>query len=724
MRKLLTLLFTLTLTSISAVAADLSLPTIFTDHMVLQRQQPVPVWGKASSGALVKVEFAGQQLSDTADKEGSWRVDLSPLKASKQSRALVVSSGDDKVVINDVLVGEVWLCSGQSNMEWPMHGSENAAAEIAAANYPAIRLYKTPLIPSVKPMERINSKWQVCSPDTVRSFSAVSYFFGRKIHNDLDVPVGLLLSAWGGTRIEPWTPACGFEGIDSLSDINNMVQKTLPGCPEYKKSYSEYLKQLDQWQKDAAIAIQNNEYVPDHPVLARDVVLGGDQQTATKLYNGMLYAHVPFAIKGAIWYQGESNHGEGLLYVDKTRALLNGWHKVWGYDFPYYFVQIAPYQYGQEDPEILAEFWEAQARIVETIPNTGMAVVSDYTTLNNIHPPNKVVPGERLALLAEADTYGMDVISTGPVFKKLEKQTGALKIYFDAAEGLTTRDGKSPDWFEVAGRDRVFKKADAVIDGNAVILTSKEVSEPLAMRFAWHKLATPNLVNKAGIPAAAFRAGKLPVTKNPDISQLPEADGYRVVYQVEVPFNANYDHSLPGYTVNNSSNTGSFDKVAYFYELIGKDGMEKYAFASMEKFTDDLKKIGIPVYSSKSYFFKKVNNLTVRSNVPGVTACTNSDGGNIEFSPSNYGQGNSGSIPGASSDRYDFGDDSPGNATGYGSMQVHNWKEKQTVFALNHWGTSGVLDVGIGSSKKGNPDWTFENNADRYMTIRLTVLVK
>ena len=723
MRKIVIGLFLFVVTACS-YAAELTLPTIFTDHMVLQRGQSVPVWGTASPGAKVTVEFGGQKLNGTADAAGNWRVDLLSLKASKESRSLVVSSGNARVEISDVLVGEVWLCSGQSNMEWNLRASENAEAAIAAANHPYIRLYDTPRIPSGKPMERINSKWKLCTPKNVPSFSAVAYYFGRKLNQDLDVPVGLLLSAWGGTRIEPWTPPYGFEGIESLSNINDMVQKTLPGNPLYNKSYSEYIEKLDQWQKQAKLALQKGEYVPDQPRVSNDVVLGGDHQTATKLYNGMLYAHVPFAIKGAIWYQGESNHTEGKLYVDKTRALLKGWRKMWGYDFPYYFVQIAPYEYDKEDPEILAEFWEAQADIVKEVPYTGMAVVSDYTTLNNIHPPNKVVPGERLALLAEANDYGMDVISTGPEYKKLEKLPGALKVYFDAAEGLTTRDGKSPDWFEIAGKERYYHKADAVIDGNAVILTSSEVAEPLAVRFAWHKLATPNLVNKAGIPAATFRAGKLPITKNPDVSELPEAEGYKVVYQLDIPFNVNYDRRMPNYSIDKSSEGIKFDKVAYFFELVEKGGTESYAFASMDKFTDDIKKIGLPVFASEAYFFQKVNNLTVRSNVYGVKSCTNFDGGNIEFSPSNYGQGNTKNIPDASNDKYDFGDDSPGNTTGYGSMQVHNWKEKQTVFAVNHWGSSGVLDVGIGNSRGENSDWTFDQNASKYKTIRLTVLVK
>lgn len=473
MKRLCIMLLPLLL-AIPSRAVELALPSVFSDHMVLQRERPVPVWGKADPDATVTVGFAGQAKTAVAKDDGTWQVDLEPMPASSDPGMLTVRSGDNEVVFHDVLVGEVWLCSGQSNMQWPMEHSENADAAIAAASHPQIRLFHTPKVCSESPLEKIDAQWETCTPETVGGFSAVAYYFGRKLHQDLDVPVGLLLSAWGGTRIEPWTPPCGFEGIESLADIHQLVQESLPGSPCYKKA------------------------------------LAGDQQTPTKLYNGMLHAHIPFAIRGAIWYQGESNRDEGMLYVDKTKALLNGWHKLWGYDFPFYFVQIAPFQYGGENPEILPLFWEAQSEIVKTLPKTGMAVVSDYTTLENIHPPNKEIPGTRLALLAEANDYGMDVVCNGPVFESLEKLEGRLKVVFDSAEGLTTSDGKTPDWFEVAGKDGVFKKADATIIGNAVVIHSDEVAEPVAVRFAWHKLATPNLMNGAGLPAAAFRAGQIP----------------------------------------------------------------------------------------------------------------------------------------------------------------------------------------------------------------------
>ena len=716
------------LTAIPCLAVELVLPTVFSDHMVLQREQSVPVWGKADPNAVVTVEFAGQKKTTTADQGGNWMVKLDPLKASSESRELNVSSSLKSEVKNqrftDVLVGEVWLCSGQSNMQCAMQNTENPAEAIAAANYPNIRLYDTPRVPSESPMEKIDAQWKTCTPDAIQSFSGVAYYFGRKLHQDLDVPVGLLLSAWGGTRIEPWTPPCGYEGIESLSAIHQRVQKTLPASLLYKQTMMGYQADIARWIIEAEKAVQTDDYISTPPVFPEGLILTGNQQTPTKLYNGMLHAHIPFAIRGAIWYQGESNHREGMLYVDKTQALLNGWRKLWGYDFPFYFVQIAPYQYGTEDPGVLAVFWEAEAEIVKTIPKTGMAVVSDYTTLNNIHPPNKEVPGIRLALLAEANDYGMDVVSTGPVFKKLTPKGSVLKITFASAKGLTTRDGKAPDWFEVTGKDGIFKKAEAVISGNAVIVQSAEVAEPVAVRFAWHKLATPNLVNEAGLPAAAFRAGDLPKPENQIVARVPEATGFRIIYQLDIPAEADYAKEAPKYTADNSAKDAAlFNRIAYFLELEKKDGTKQYVFTSMDRFTADLKKTGVPVSAMATHFIQKVNNLTVRSNVEGIVSCTGSDGGNIEFWPGNYRPENGNKIPGASG-QFDFGDMLSDKNPGYGCMQVHNWKEQQTLIAFNHWGNAGTVDIGIGNAPSGNPDWTFSKSATEYTVRRLTIMVK
>lgn len=453
-------------------ARSLTLAPIFSDHMVLQREQPVPVWGSAAPGSSLTIEFAGQTQTGRADAGGRWRVDLDPLSASSVPQTLTVRSEEagrqESIMLRDVLVGEVWLCSGQSNMQWAMSRTENAEAAIAAADHPRIRFFRTPVVFSRIPLDSVDGKWEVCSPETAGPLSGVAYYFARELQRELDVPIGLLQSAWGGTRIEPWTPPEGFEGIESLQSIHQIATNMpeLDGDPQQER------------------------------------------QTPTAIFNAMIHPHIPFAIRGVIWYQGESNRTEGMLYVDKTRALLNGWRGRWGFDFPFYFVQITPFQYAQQDPMILPEFWEAQAAIPRQIPGTAMAVASDATTLDDIHPPNKEVPGVRLALLALNHTYGRDVVSSGPIFRSISRDRSGsrLRVEFDFADGLTTRDGNPPDWFEIAGNDGVFKAATASIQGSSVLLESDEVPLPVAMRFAWHKLAVPNLMNSAGLPAPAFRA--------------------------------------------------------------------------------------------------------------------------------------------------------------------------------------------------------------------------
>ncbi len=288
------------------------------------------------------------------------------------------------------------------------------------------------------------------------------------------------------------------------------------------------------------------------------------------LYNGMIHAVVGFPIRGAIWYQGESNHGEGMLYLEKKRALVQGWRDLWGQgDFPFYFVQIAPFQYGNEDPTILAKFWEAQAAC-QSIKNTGMVVINDIATLNDIHPPNKQDVGLRLALLALKNDYGKkDLVANSPEFDKLEVLGDRLKVYFkNTGNGLKTRDGKSPTHFEVVGvGSNGFQPATAKIEGDAVILTSDKVKTPVALRFAWHMLAEPNLMGGTGLPVGAFRAGE-----EPDfISILPIAKEYKLVYDLNLE---NLSHDIR-YDVDKSESIKSFDRIAYLVELTTSSGEEK-----------------------------------------------------------------------------------------------------------------------------------------------------
>ena len=357
-----------------------------------------------------------------------------------------------------------------------------------------------------------------------------------------------------------------------------------------------------------------------------------------------------------------------------------------------------------------------------TIPNAGMAVINDIGDLTNIHPKNKQEVGRRLALLALANTYGQNVVSSGPTFKDMSMDGDKLRVNFDnVGGGLTNRDGKPLDWFEIIDADEGgFVKAEARIDGASVVLSAPEVKHPVAVRYAWSMVAEPHLMNVEGLPANSFRAGTVP---NHDllVMKVPESKDYQLVYDL------NLEKLGPTITYdadNRDKIHQPYDRIAYFMELQKPDGDTKYLFVSMDAFSKSLGKIGVPTASLGVHFQRNVANMDVYSNVKGVVNGTGLTGGNIEFWPNNYGPGNSASVPNASSEVYDFGDEPSDPVDGYGSMQVHNHDAKQTLFALNHWREGKGADAGIGNQPTGNPDWTFATNAGSYAAGRLRVLVR
>jgi sialate O-acetylesterase len=317
----------------------------------------------------------------------------------------------------------------------------------------------------------LDREWSECSPETIGNFSAVAYFFGREIQKDLDVPVGLINTSWGGTAIEPWTPIVGFESVDSLKPI--------------------------------AEGAKNQQAKPEGHT--------ANPGAPTHLYNGMVYPIVPFGIRGALWYQGESNRGQGVGYEQRMNALINGWRSVWNQgDFPFLYVQIAPYKYVKPpmtDPDnLLPQLWEGQTKVLG-MKNTGMIVTTDITNLDDIHPRNKQDVGKRLALWALAKTYGKtNVVYSGPLYKSMKVEGNKIRIEFDhVGGGLKSRDGKPLSWFTIAGKDGDFVEANAVIDGKSVVVSSDKIAEPAAVRFGWNELAEPNLMNVEGLPAGPFR---------------------------------------------------------------------------------------------------------------------------------------------------------------------------------------------------------------------------
>ena len=466
-RKLLAILAIVQMWLVStSVDAAVKLPSIIGDNMILQREKPLPIWGTDDASAKITVTLGDNTATTTADANGKWRVTLPAMKSGGDALTLKVD-GTNSVTVKNILIGEVWLCSGQSNMEWTVSRSDNAQQEIAQSDHPRIRHIKIPHTPKDAPQDDVpSSGWQLSSPKTVAAFTAVGYFFGRNLHEELDVPIGLIGSNWGGTRIEPWTPPVGFKQVPALKSITDNLDK-LPA-------------------KNAKGAVNH--------------------QSPLALHNGMIHPLVPFAFRGAIWYQGESNNGEGMLYHEKMKALIGGWRSVWKDEaMPFLFVQLAPYKYGGDSTR-LAGIWEAQTATLK-VPHTGMAVTVDIGNVKDIHPKNKQDVGKRLALWALADTYDRKgLVYSGPLYKSMTIEGGKVRLAFDhVGSGLVSRDGKPLSWFTIAGADGKFVEATATIDGETVVVGADSVSAPKAVRFGWDQLAEPNLSNKDGLPASPFR---------------------------------------------------------------------------------------------------------------------------------------------------------------------------------------------------------------------------
>ena len=696
--------------------ADVRLPGFFSDHMVMQRDAELRIWGWCEANENVTVSLGGQTASTQGRQDGTWRVTLPAMKASAEPKTLQVK-GNNSLELTDILIGEVWLCSGQSNMEWTVASSTDRDIEIAAADLPLIRHVKVAHRPSNVPLEDITATWTVCSPAVVSSYTAAGYFMAKHLHQELGVPIGLINSSWGGTRVEPWTPPTGFQQVPALENIYQSVLARTPGTESYQKKLAAFIDSTERWTNQAKEALKTTQTLSPSPAYPENLKPFQSHQDPTMLYNGMIHALVGFPIRGAIWYQGESNHTEGMLYFEKKKALINGWRKLWKQgDFPFYYVQIAPFQYGNEDGAILAKFWEAQAA-VQQLPNTGMVVINDIATLNDIHPPNKQDVGHRLALLALKYDYGKDqVVANSPELASLQPDGTQLKASFrNTGGGLKTRDGKPPSHFEIIGPgSRTFVSATATIDGDTVILTADGIKTPVAFRYAWDKLAEPNLMGGTGLPVGACRGGEVP-----DFLSLISIDkDYEMVYEMDLKnlqAEAKYD-------INRSSEVSGFDRVGYLLELESASLGSQKLFVSMNAFTDDASKIAIPHFRSDAFFQQPVEQMEVYSTLQGL----NREGikGNIEFWAGNYATQNTANVPGASAAIYDFGDNQSEPPDGYGSMQVHDTLGKQTLFAINHWRAGPSADIGIGNSPGTHRDWTFSGNANSYSAKRLRVYVR
>ncbi len=613
---------------------------LYTDHVVLQRDAPVPIWGWAEPGRRIKVALAGQSVETTADVRGKWSARLGPYPAGGPHTLAV--TGPESVEVKDILVGDVWLCSGQSNMEWPVDAADRPEKEIAAADHPRIRLFTVPKKTALAPTETVDARWEVCSPETVGRFSAVGYFFGRDLQRDLDVPVGLINSSWGGTVAEAWT---GAEALDTMDDFKKAVaqiraerddqgkppvrfdeamaawwKKNDPGSAD-RPAWSDPTFDADGWKTmelpgqwegrgmadfDGLAWFRKEFPLPDDwagkeltlslgPIddrdttwvngvevghmnewnakrvykvpaglaragrnvvavrvldtsgnggfvgsredlrLARDgaepIALAGDWKykastpmgdlstppepsgsnpnRVTVLYNGMIAPLGPFPIKGAIWYQGESNASRAAQYRRLLPTLIRDWRAQFGVgDFPFLVVQLANFMDRKPEPAESgwAELREAQFLATKVLPRVAVASAIDIGDAEDIHPRNKQEVGRRLALDALAIAYGKDVESSGPVFQEMKAEGNVVRLTFDhVGGGLVARGGDRLKGFAVAGEDGKFARADATVEGDAVIVSSPKVEKPRAVRYAWADNPECNLYNQAGLPAVPFR---------------------------------------------------------------------------------------------------------------------------------------------------------------------------------------------------------------------------
>ncbi len=501
MKNTLTRLFSLVLfLGMPLQAAELRLSGLFTDHTVLQREQPVPVWGWADPDEAITVEFAGQKKAAKADANGKWLVKLDSMPASMEARELVVKSSDEKreSKITDVLVGDVWLCSGQSNMAFRMKTVANAKEEIAAANHPAIRFYRVQDEFSQKPVQDAKGPWKPVAPTNIEECSAVAYYFAVSLRQKYDVPIGLLISSVGGTRIEIWMES---ETLAALGAAGPLIEKWKNVSPEEFEridvAYRAYQKELYGGYPQAVRAAKaEGKPVPPEPV--RPAMRCHDCPSA--LHNGMIAPLKPYAIRGVIWYQGEGNAGQGPQYEKLQPALIADWRKTWGEKLPFLFVQIAPHE------SIPPTFRESQLRTWQATPHTAMAVTLDVGDAKNIHPVWKRPVGQRLALAARALSYGEAIEYSGPVYKSMTVDADrAIVSFTHLGDGLMAK-GDALKGFMIAGKDGKFVPADAVIDGQTVVVTSKDVKAPFAVRYAWANVPVGNLFNRDGLPASPFRS--------------------------------------------------------------------------------------------------------------------------------------------------------------------------------------------------------------------------
>lgn len=501
---------------VGPACADLNLPAVINSHMVLQRDQPVLIWGWANVDEEVVVRFAGQTLRTTADDTGLWKVELASEPANAEPQSMVITSADgSEIKLTDILVGEVWFCTGPSNIYWPVKRCDNASEEIQTARFPQIRFFSVEKKMADELRTDCEGRWDVCSPDTVGETSGVGYFFARRIHQELDVPVGLLQSFWGGSRIEAWTSLDALNKEPSVRPLLDWWQKEFRQFDPVQ-ARAEYEMRMAEWKRAKGEATSNGGKPPRQPRAPR--APQRSQHRPACLFNGMVAPLIPFGIRGVICYQGLGNLHRAEASEKLLETMIRDWRSRWGLgEFPVGMVQPAPFdcsQWARSGPDAYSIQREAQLLVQKSLRNVGIALTMDINGLDDVHFTNKQLVGQRLAHWALASVYGADAPWAGPLYDSMRVEGRTIRVRFQhAGPKLTTSDGQPPRHFEIAGEDRRFYSADAAIDGTSVVVRSSLVPDPVAVRFAFQNAAIVNLVNSDGLPASLFRSERtLPST--------------------------------------------------------------------------------------------------------------------------------------------------------------------------------------------------------------------
>ncbi len=475
--------------------AQVKLPALVSDNMILQQNAKVNLWGWASPDEKISIQLGWQNapVEVSADSAGNWKVAVDTPQGNEKPYSITINA-TNKIVLNNILIGEVWICSGQSNMYFPVGkeegtwktGVKNYEEEIINANYSNIRLFTVLTNASQKPLDDVKGSWAECSPQTIKTFSAVAYFFGRDLYQKLKVPIGLISTSWGGTKAEAWTPQ---NVLESNTDFLAILE-------EDAKNEKVYQEKLETYYLNLRNESANNDLKTALKKPKKEA-----NKTSYVLYNAMLHPLINYTMKGVIWYQGESNSGKAQLYQTLFPAMVKSWRDDWKQgDFPFYYVQITPHK-GQT-PEIR----EAQLVSLKKITNTGMVVTTDVGNATNIHPIDKQTVGHRLALIARAKTYGEDkLVYSGPIYNHLKIKKNRIQLFFNHVDSGFKKSSEDLKEFEIAGEDKIFYPAVAKIEGKTIFVSSEKVKKPLAVRFAWKPIPEPNLFNAESLPASPFR---------------------------------------------------------------------------------------------------------------------------------------------------------------------------------------------------------------------------